>query len=65
MLSDPLRYILTTSDGTAEDYNNLPSNIQRVGDCTYENPFLNSLQTIELPQSNGASQLTSTEPVRC
>ena len=36
---DPLRYVLTTTDGCMSDYGLLPSNILRAGDCTYENPF--------------------------
>lgn len=40
LLEDPLRYVLTTSDGAVEDYGKLPSNVHMPGDCTYENPFL-------------------------
>lgn len=38
-LDDPLRYVLTVTDGCVSDYGNLPSNILVIGECTYENPF--------------------------
>lgn len=52
MQEDPLRYILTTTDGSVDNYVQLPSNIQRPGDCTYENPFLTSMQSAEQDSSN-------------
>lgn len=44
MLDDPLRYILTTTDGAIDSYNGLPSNIPNSGDCTYENLVLATSQ---------------------
>ena len=47
LLEDPLRYVLTTTDGIMDDYSKLPSNIPASGDCTYENPFLSTMPSIE------------------
>ena len=44
MLEDPLRYILTTTDGAMESYNDLPSNVLNTGECTYENLMLATAQ---------------------
>ena len=44
MLEDPLRYILTTTDGAMENYSGLPSNVPNTGECTYENLALASAQ---------------------
>lgn len=59
LLQDPLRYILTVTDGLVEDYSNLPTNITASGEFTYENPFnlmssmqLSSIESVP-PVSNG------------
>lgn len=58
MLKDPLRYILTTTDGAVDDYSKLPSNIHLTGDCTYENnPFLSSIHQSD--QLNGSASYPS------
>lgn len=52
MLQDPLRFILTTTDGLMSDYNNLPSNLTASGENPYEHPFL---QTFTLSTSAGSA----------
>ena len=52
-LDDPLRYVLTTSDGCMSDYGLLPSNILQSGEFTYENPFLGSGQFNSVENGNG------------
>lgn len=62
LLEDPLRYVLTTIDGLAEDYSTLPTNIPATGDVTYENPFLESISTTtSSPRDNNAVVFPSTE----
>ena len=56
LLEDPLRYILTTSDGRVQDYSKLPSNTLAASDFTYENPFLPSESSTELPVHDSAYQ---------
>lgn len=52
-LDDPLRYVLTTSDGCMSDYGYLPSNILRTGEFTYENPLIVSGQFSSVETANG------------
>ncbi len=63
MLEDPLRFILTTTDGAIESYNNLPSNVPNTGECTYENLVLATAQLssgqLTLDQRNGSTYHSS------
>ena len=61
MQEDPLRYILTTSDGSVEDYGQLPSNTKHPGECTYENPFLTSMQSVDQDSSSRPLQNDDTK----
>ncbi|ORU94780.1 MAG: hypothetical protein A6F71_09640 [Cycloclasticus sp. symbiont of Poecilosclerida sp. M] len=49
MLEDPLRYILTTTDGAVADYAKLPSNTLKTGEFTYENPFMTNMDSASVP----------------
>ncbi len=65
-LEDPLRYILTTTDGGVADYTKLPSNVLLPGESTYEDPNLVTGAT--MPKTSSTSNggpygniMTSTE----
>ena len=51
-LQDPLRYILTTTDGLVMNYDSLPTNISKSGEFTYENPFAMSISSAAFSLSN-------------
>ena len=56
MLEDPLRYILTTTDGAVADYTKLPSNVLKTGEFTYENPFMTNMDSASVPPHSEIEQ---------
>lgn len=62
-LQDPLRYILTTTDGLVVNYDNLPTNISKTGESTYENPFLVSMSSAVSNESPPTPHTPTVAPV--